>query len=72
MAMMLPLSLPRDLVNMPMRKTPSIGPRIKPAMPSTTGMMRTSGLVTFAKAKNPAIAIISTAKRAVNHRAAAT
>ncbi len=41
-------------------------------MPSTTGMMRTSGSVTFAYAKALAMTIISTAKSAVNQRAAAT
>ena len=71
-ASMLPASEPRRRVSMPTRKTPSIGPRMKPAMPSTTGMMRRSGVVTLAWAKAPAMTTMSAAKSAVNARAACT
>ncbi len=72
MASMFPGSDPRRVVSMPIRKTPSIGPRMNPAMPSTTGMIRRSGFVTLAWAKPPAMTIMRPAKNTVNQRAART
>jgi hypothetical protein len=42
-AMMFPKLLPRRLVNIPHRKTPSSDPYVYPNIPSTIGMIRTFG-----------------------------